>query len=63
MKKALERLTEIAELFEFVSGSVDEILETSPELFQVREAANGIFTVSQTLLDKHRYWPQVLNTC
>ncbi len=49
---ALERLTEIAELFEFVSGSVDEILETSPELFQVREAANGIFTVSQTLLDK-----------
>ncbi len=51
-EEALERLTEIAELFEFVSGSVDEILETSPELFQVREAANGIFTVSQTLLDK-----------
>ena len=39
-EEALERLTEIAELFEFVSGSVDEILETSPELFQVREAAN-----------------------
>ena len=51
-EEALERLTEIAELFEFVSGSVDEIVETSPELFQVREAANGIFTVSQTLLDK-----------
>ena len=51
-EEALERLTEIAELFEFVSGSVDEILETSPELFQVREAANGIFSVSQTLLDK-----------
>ena len=51
-EEALERLTEIAELFEFVSGSVDEILETSPELLQVREAANGIFTVSQTLLDK-----------
>ncbi|KSD67204.1 chemotaxis chemoreceptor PilJ [Pseudomonas aeruginosa] len=43
---------EIAELFEFVSGSVDEILETSPDLFQVREAANHIFSVSQTLLDK-----------
>ena len=40
--EALERLAEISELFEFVSGSVDEILETSPELF----------TVSQTLLDK-----------
>ncbi len=50
--EALERLQEIAELFEFVSGSVDEILETSPELFQVRESANTIFTGSQTLLDK-----------
>jgi twitching motility protein PilJ len=50
--EALERLAEISELFEFVSGSVDEILETSPELFQVRESANTIFTVSQTLLDK-----------
>ncbi|HAB91405.1 MAG: type IV pili methyl-accepting chemotaxis transducer N-terminal domain-containing protein [Thiopseudomonas sp.] len=51
-EEALERLTEIAELFQFVTSSVDEILENSPELFQVREAANGIFTVSQTLLDK-----------
>ncbi|AXO60162.1 chemotaxis protein [Pseudomonas sp. phDV1] len=51
-EEALERLSEISELFEFVSGSVDEILETSPELFQVRESANSIFTVSQTLLDK-----------
>ncbi len=51
-QEALERLGEISELFEFVSGSVDEILETSPELFQVRESANTIFTVSQTLLDK-----------
>ncbi|KIQ05302.1 MULTISPECIES: methyl-accepting chemotaxis protein [Pseudomonas] len=51
-QEALERLAEISELFEFVSGSVDEILETSPELFQVRESANTIFTLSQTLLDK-----------
>ncbi|TRX73554.1 methyl-accepting chemotaxis protein [Pseudomonas mangiferae] len=51
-KEALDRLQEISELFEFVSGSVDEILETSPELFQVRESANTIFTDSQTLLDK-----------
>ncbi|WP_314020105.1 methyl-accepting chemotaxis protein [Stutzerimonas degradans] len=50
--EALDRLVEIAELFQFVSGSVDEILETSPELFQVRESANSIFEVSQTLLDK-----------
>ena len=50
--EARERLAEIAELFEFVSGSVDEILETSPELFQVRESAGNIFSTSQTLLDK-----------
>ncbi|HHX35712.1 MAG TPA: chemotaxis protein [Gammaproteobacteria bacterium] len=51
-EEAFERLTEIAKLFEFVSSSVDNILQTSPELFQVREASNGIFTVSQILLDK-----------
>ena len=48
--EAVESLAEISELFEFVSGSVDEILETSPELFQVREAANEIFIDSQLLL-------------
>ncbi|MDO8696415.1 MAG: methyl-accepting chemotaxis protein, partial [Pseudomonas sp.] len=50
-KEALDRLAEISELFQFVSGSVDEILETSPELFQVRESAGSIFTGSQMLLD------------
>ncbi|NBF05441.1 chemotaxis protein [Pseudomonas sp. Fl5BN2] len=49
---ARARLAEISELFEFVSGSVDEILETSPELFQVRESASNIFSLSQTLLDE-----------
>ncbi len=48
--EALARLAEISELFEFVAGSVDEILETSPELFQVREASNLIFDESQNLL-------------
>ncbi|RRV04897.1 chemotaxis protein [Pseudomonas sp. v388] len=51
-RDARARLAEIAELFQFVSGSVDEILETSPELFQVREASGHIFTSSQTLLEK-----------
>ncbi|ROL77374.1 methyl-accepting chemotaxis protein [Pseudomonas vranovensis] len=49
---ARARLAEIAELFQFVAGSVDEILETSPELFRVREAAGSIFGLSQTLLDE-----------
>jgi twitching motility protein PilJ len=51
-KDARARLAEIAELFQFVSGSVDEILETSPELLEVREASSNIFTLSQTLLDE-----------
>ena len=49
---ARARLQEISELFEFISGSVDEILATSPELFKVRVAANNIFNLSQTLLDE-----------
>ena len=49
---ARARLAEISELFEFVSGSVDEILETSPQLFKVRESAGNIFNLSQTLLDE-----------
>ncbi len=51
-RDARARLAEIAELFQFVSGSVDEILETSPELLDVREAAGNIFNLSQTLLDE-----------
>ncbi|MBD1549924.1 methyl-accepting chemotaxis protein [Pseudomonas typographi] len=50
--QARARLADIAELFEFVSGSVDEILETSPALFKVREATTAIFNLSQTLLDE-----------
>jgi len=51
-EEAVYALAEVAELFEFVSGSVDEILETSPELFQVREASDSIFSDSRTLLDQ-----------
>lgn len=51
-REAIDSLAEISELFEFVAGSVDEILETSPELFQVRESANNIFSQSQALLGK-----------
>ena len=49
---ARARLQEISNLFEFISGSVDEILATSPELFKVRVAASNIFNLSQTLLDE-----------
>lgn len=51
-EEAIYALSEVAELFEVVSGSVDEILETSPELFQVREASDGIFNDSRALLEQ-----------
>lgn len=50
-EEAVERLEEISQLFAIVAASVDQILETSPELFGVREAADGTFNVSQSLLD------------
>ena len=51
-QEAIDRLLEISDLFEFVDGIVDEILETSPELFQVRAASDIIFTDSQQLLQQ-----------
>ena len=47
---AIYGLEAIAEMFEFVNENVDAILETSPELFKVRKAANNIFQDSQALL-------------
>ncbi len=49
---AIYGLEAIAELFEFVNSNVQAILETSPELFKVRNAANSIFTNSITLLSE-----------
>ncbi|WP_252177911.1 methyl-accepting chemotaxis protein [Endozoicomonas sp. 4G] len=50
--EAIDRLAEISDLFGFVEGSVDEILETTPELFRVRAAADQIFTDSRQLLQQ-----------
>src|SRR5690554_4624827 len=50
-REVRERLDEISELFDFVINSVDDILETSPELFKVREASNAIFNLSHTALE------------
>lgn len=49
-REVRERLDEISELFDFVINSVDDILETSPELFKVREASNAIFNLSHVTL-------------
>ena len=49
---AIYGLEAIAELFEFVDSNVRAILETSPELFKVRNAANSIFENSIALLNE-----------
>ncbi len=50
---ALDYLGEAASLYdEFVAQSVDEILAIAPELFQVRQAADSLFTASQGLLEE-----------
>lgn len=49
-REAASSLNEIAELFEFVSGSVKEIFEASPALFKARQATNGIIDDSPLLL-------------
>ena len=49
---AIYGLEAIAELFEYVDSNVKAILETSPELFKVRNAANLIFADSIALLDE-----------
>ena len=49
---AIYGLEAIAELFEYVDSNVKAILETSPELFKVRKAANKIFEDSIVLLDE-----------
>jgi twitching motility protein PilJ len=49
--EARESLTEIAELFQFVSGSVREIFEASPALFSARQATDAILDDSPLLLE------------
>jgi twitching motility protein PilJ len=49
---AVYGLEAIAELFEFINSTSQAILETSPELFKVRKAANTIFENSIALLEE-----------
>ncbi|WP_263081618.1 methyl-accepting chemotaxis protein [Endozoicomonas sp. Mp262] len=51
-EEAIDRLVEVTDLFTLVTGSVNEVLEKSPELFQARVSANQIFTDSQQLLQQ-----------
>ena len=51
-EEAIDRLSEIADVFGFVESNVDRILEASPEIFQVRTASDIIATDSQQLLQQ-----------
>lgn len=50
--KVLKIFENITDQFQVVRDSVDRIIESSPELFQVREAANTISSNSKELLTK-----------
>jgi len=49
-RDAKASLEEINKLFEFVSGSVDEIFQASPDLLQARQAANAIIIDSPKVM-------------
>ena len=61
-KEARESLEEINKLFEFVSGSVDEIFEASPDLLQARQAAENIIVVSPKILEATTILSEQVNT-
>ncbi len=50
-KEAIASLTEISELFDFVSGSVNDIFESSPSLFKSRQATESIIDDTPLLLE------------
>lgn len=50
-KDAKASLEEINQLFEFVSGSVDEIFQASPDLLKARQAAEGIVVDSPRVME------------
>ena len=50
--KARVSLERINTLFEFVSGSVDDIFEASPDLLSAKNAADGILNNSPKILDR-----------
>ena len=49
-KDAKASLEEISKLFEFVSGSVDEIFQASPDLLKARQAAENIVVDSPRIM-------------
>lgn len=45
-------LQDVSQLFEFVTGSVDDIFQATPDLLKVRRAANGILVDSPQIMDE-----------
>jgi twitching motility protein PilJ len=55
-------LEEINKLFEFVSGSVDEIFQASPDLLKARQAAEGIVVDSPRVMESTSTLTQAIST-
>ncbi|MDP0590010.1 MAG: methyl-accepting chemotaxis protein [Candidatus Endonucleobacter bathymodioli] len=51
-EEVIDRLVEVADLFSFVNNRVNDILEISPELFQVNKEADLIRTDTQQILQQ-----------
>jgi twitching motility protein PilJ len=50
--EARASLTEIAKLFQFVTGSVDDIFQASPDLLKVRKEMNAILVDAPQIMDE-----------
>ncbi len=61
-KDAKTSLEEINKLFEFVSGSVDEIFQASPNLLKARQAAEGIVVDSPRVMDSTSILAEQIST-
>jgi twitching motility protein PilJ len=54
-------LQDIAKLFAFVTGSVDDIFQATPDLLKVRKAANGILVDSPQVMEQTSKLSQRVN--
>ena len=61
-KDAKASLEEINKLFEFVSGSVDEIFQASPNLLKARQAAESIVVDSPRVMDSTSILAEQIST-
>ncbi|PJE79221.1 Methyl-accepting chemotaxis protein PctA [invertebrate metagenome] len=50
--EAVDRLVEVADLFQFIQGSTSSLLNNAPLLFEIQETVNQIETLAQQILQQ-----------